>query len=101
MTDSVVFKIRLMGMNGLYAKTICAKLKKMGAADLTPAQVYRILRLEGISLRAYREGWGEGATEMFKRIGFPGALPEIKRGKRTAKRGKNRHTRRKRQRAAA
>lgn len=71
-----------MAMNGFYAKTICKKLKSGSWADLTPNQIYRVLKQEGISLRAYREGWGDAAEEQFKRIKLPGTLPEVKRKRR-------------------
>lgn len=82
MKDSVIWKIKLMAMNGFFASTICKKLKKGGWADLSPGQIYHVLKGEGISLLAYRQGWGDAADIAFKRIKLPGTLPEVKRKRR-------------------
>jgi len=56
-------------------------MKKMGAGDFTPAQIYKVLKDNGISLRGYRQGWSDAANDAFKRIGMGkgGPLPEVKR----------------------
>ncbi len=81
-SESTRWKIRLMAMNGFYARTICDKLRAGFWANLSVGQIYRVLKQEGISLRAYREGWGEGAADRFKELKLGGTLPERKRTKR-------------------
>ena len=88
MLDSQVLKIRLMGMNGFFAGTICAKLKEMKVGDFSRGQIYRVLKESGISLTGYRQGWSDEAAAAFKRmkIGAPLPEPPKKRKARTTRR---------------
>jgi hypothetical protein len=86
-SSSTEWKIRLMGMNGFYARTIAAKLRIGGYANLTNSQIYRCLHQNDISLRAYREGWGPHAAAVFKREKLGAALPDVIRKKKKHAKG--------------
>lgn len=81
MNDTDRFRIRLMGMNGFYAKTIIKKVRLTGGGHYSTGIIYKTLKEEGISLRAYREGWSDGARDRFKELELGPALSKPRKTK--------------------
>ncbi len=64
--DSEKWAIQVMGRAGLFASTICKKLKAMGRGEFSPQQVYKVLKDSGISTLDYRQGCNEQAGQVFR-----------------------------------